>query len=675
MAYVGTVFNDNFLHYASYVIKDRAIPDVEDGLKPVQRRILHTLFEMDDGKYHKVANVVGYAMRYHPHGDASIYSALVVLANKDLLIDKQGNFGNLFTGDEASASRYIECKIDPLAKELLYNPEITTYEDSYDGRNREPVVFPAKVPIVLVHGADGIAVGMSTRILQHNFAEVLDAMVETLKGREVELYPDFPTGGLLDVSGYEDGTGRVLVRAKLDTRDPKRIVIRELPAGSTTESLIASIEQAAKRGKVKIAGINDYTSEEVEIEIKLARGVYANDVIEALYAFTDCETAISVNPLVIRDNRPVVMPVSEIVRYHAAKLVEVLKRELELEQHKLREKYHARTLERIFVEERIYKRIEEMKTERTVVNAVLKGFEPFAAEIPREVTEEDVERLLKIPIRRISLYDINKAREEMERIQARLGEIETHLGDVTSYAIDYLGGIIARIGDNFRRRTSITSFEKVDVREVAERDRSLRYDGNTGYLGHDLGSGKEQFSVSIYDRVLIVQRDGTYFVRDVPEKLFVGKGLLYCGFGDKDALSTRVFSLLYKNAKGETYLKRFRIEGFILDRKYSMLPDGAKVLDFTTDERKIVRLNYKPKPRLKKLEEYFDPSEHLIKSVKATGARLSNKDLKSGGFILKRGGSAGGASGSGNRGSAGGSGARATGGRGSAGGSGAGDSR
>jgi topoisomerase-4 subunit A len=372
---------------------------------------------MDDGKYHKVANVVGYAMRYHPHGDASIYSALVVLANKDLLIDKQGNFGNLFTGDEASASRYIECKINPLAKELLYNPEITTFEDSYDGRNREPVVFPAKVPIVLVHGAEGIAVGMSTRILPHNFKEVLRAMVDVLKGREVELYPDFPTGGLLDVSGYEDGTGRVLVRAKLDTRDPKRIVIRELPAGSTTESLIASIEQAAKRGKVKIAGINDYTSEEVEIEIKLARGVYANDVIDALYAFTDCETAISVNPLVIRDNRPEIMPVTEIVSYHAEKLVGILKRELELERHKLREKYHARTLERIFVEERIYKEIEEKKTERGVINAVLKGFEPFKDEIPREVTEEDVERLLKIPIRRISRYDIEKAREEMARIQ------------------------------------------------------------------------------------------------------------------------------------------------------------------------------------------------------------------------------------------------------------------
>jgi topoisomerase-4 subunit A len=636
MAYVGTVFNDNFLQYASYVIKDRAIPDVEDGLKPVQRRILHTLFEMDDGKYHKVANVVGYAMRYHPHGDASIYSALVVLANKDLLIDKQGNFGNLFTGDEASASRYIECKITPLAKELLYNPEITTFEDSYDGRNREPVVFPAKVPLVLIHGAEGIAVGMSTRVLPHNFAEVLRAMVDVLKGREVELYPDFPTGGLLDVSGYEDGTGRVLVRAKLDTRDPKRIVIRELPFGSTTESLIASIEQAAKRGKVKIAGISDYTSEEVEIEIKLARGVYANDVIDALYAFTDCETAISVNPLVIRENRPVIMPVSEIVSYHAHKLVEILKRELELERHKLREKYHARTLERIFVEERIYKKIEEMKTERGVIDAVLKGFEPFKAEIPREVTEEDVERLLKIPIRRISLYDINKAREEMERIKARLGEIKTHLSNITGYTVDYLDGILARRGEDFGRRTSLTSFEKVDVREVAERDLTLRYDGNTGYLGYEVSTGSKQFDVSVYDRVLIMQRDGTFYVRNVPEKLFVGKGLLFCGLGDKEEVAKHTFSLLYKNAKGETYLKRFRIEGYILDREYEMLPQGGKILDLTVDERKVARLQYKPKPRLKKLEEFFDPNEHLVKSVRAAGVRLSTKDLKSGTFTLKK---------------------------------------
>jgi topoisomerase-4 subunit A len=636
MAYVGTVFNDNFLQYASYVIKDRAIPDVEDGLKPVQRRIIHTLFEMDDGKYHKVANVVGYAMRYHPHGDASIYSALVVLANKDLLINKQGNFGNLFTGDEASASRYIECKITPLAKELLYNPEITTFEDSYDGRNREPVVFPAKVPLVLVHGAEGIAVGMSTRILPHNFAEVLRAMVDVLKGREVELYPDFPTGGLLDVSGYADGTGRVLVRAKLDTRDPKRIVIRELPFGSTTESLIASIEQAAKRGKVKIAGISDYTSEEVEIEIKLARGVYANDVIDALYAFTDCETAISVNPLVIRENRPVIMPVTDIVSYHAHKLVEILKRELELERHKLREKYHARTLERIFVEERIYQKIEEMKTERAVIDAVLKGFEPFADEIPREVTEEDVERLLKIPIRRISLYDINKAREEMERITARLGEIKKHLSNITGYTIDYLGDIIGRVGTDFERRTSLTSFEKIDVREVAERDLTLRYDGNTGYLGYQVTTGTKQLDVSVYDRVLIMQRDGSYYVRNVPEKLFVGKGLLFCGPGDKEEVAKHTFSLLYKNSKGETYLKRFRIEGYILDREYSMLPQGGKILDLTTDERKVARLQYKPKPRLKKLEEIFDPNEHLVKSVRAAGVRLSAKDLKSGSFTLKR---------------------------------------
>ncbi len=636
MAYVGTVFNDNFLHYASYVIKDRAIPDVEDGLKPVQRRILHTLFEMDDGKYHKVANVVGYAMRYHPHGDASIYSALVVLANKDLLIDKQGNFGNLFTGDEASAARYIECKITPLAKELLYNPEITTFEDSYDGRNREPAVFPAKVPLVLIHGAEGIAVGMSTRVLPHNFGEVLRAMVDVLKGREVELYPDFPTGGLLDVSGYADGTGKVLVRARLDTRDPKRIVIRELPFGSTTESLIASIEQAAKRGKVKIAGINDYTSEEVEIEIKLARGVYANDVIDALYAFTDCETAISVNPLVIRDNRPVIMPVSEIISYHSAKLVEILRRELELERHKLREKYHARTLERIFVEERIYKKIEEMKTERAVIDAVLEGFEPFKGEIPRDVTEEDVERLLRIPIRRISLYDINKAREEMERITARLAEIKKHLSDITGFTIDYLGDIIGRVGEDFERRTSLTSFEKVDVREAAQRDLTLRYDGNTGYLGYEVATGTTQFDVSVYDRVLVMQRDGTYYVRNVPEKLFVGKGMLFCGRGEKEEVAKHTFSLLYRNARGETYLKRFRIETYIPDREYSVLPDGCRVLDLTADERKLVRLQYKPKPRLKKLEEIFDPTEHLVKSVRAAGVRLSTKDLKSGSFVLKR---------------------------------------
>ncbi len=628
MAYAKTVFNKNFLEYASYVIKDRAIPHVDDGLKPVQRRILHSLFEMDDGKFHKVANVVGHAMRYHPHGDASIYSALVVLANKDLLIDKQGNFGNVLTGDEASASRYIECRITPLAKELLHDPQITDYDDSYDGRNREPVVFPAKVPLVLVHGAEGIAVGMSTKVLPHNFDEVLQAMAAALRGETVELYPDFQHGGFIDVKEYNDGRGKVLVRAKLDTKDPKRIVIRELPFGSTTESLIASIETAAKRGKLKIASIYDYTSEEVEIEIKLARGVHSQEVVDALYAFTDCETSISVNPLVIKDNRPAIMSVTEIIQYHAQRLVEILKRELELERHNLKEKLQARTLERIFVEERIYKRIEEMETQEAVVEAVFTGFEPFTKELPRALTEEDVERLLKIPIRRISLYDINKAREEMRQIEERLKEIAKHLKNITAYTIGYLEALSEKHGENYPRRTEVTSFDRVDVREAADRNLALRYDEKTGYLGYGQQSGRVLFHVSPYDRIVVVRKGGTYSAIDVPEKLFVDKGMHYCGFADKEEISKEVFSVLYKNEKDQTYLKRCRIEQFILGRSYNLVPDGGKLLDISTDQKAVAVLDYDPNRRYRVVEEEFPVADYQIKGVRSQGVKLTDKVLK-----------------------------------------------
>ncbi|MCP4667369.1 MAG: DNA topoisomerase IV subunit A, partial [Deltaproteobacteria bacterium] len=409
MAYVHKLFDENFLEYASYVIKDRAIPHIDDGFKPVQRRILHALFEMDDGKFHKVANVVGNCMKYHPHGDASIFTALVALANKDLFIEKQGNFGNMHTGDEPSAPRYIECRLLPLARSAIYKPEITEYEDSYDGRNREPVTFPAKIPVLLIQGTEGIAVGMSTRILPHNLIEVVEAVIACLRKMPFTLFPDFQTGGLADVSEYADGQGKVVVRARIDTRDPKKIVIREVPYGATTESLIHSIEAAAKKNKIKIAGINDYSTEKVEIEIKLARGVYAGDTVDALFAFTDCETSINLNPLVIQEGQPTIMTVEEVIRHCAGRLVEILTSELKLEQKQLKDKLHARTIEQIFIRERVYKKIEEKTTKEAVTTAVMQGLKPFSGQIRRAVTPEDVERLLKIVIRRISLYDINKA--------------------------------------------------------------------------------------------------------------------------------------------------------------------------------------------------------------------------------------------------------------------------
>ncbi len=634
MSYIKKLYDTNFLEYASYVIKDRAIPDIRDGLKPVQRRILHSLFKMDDGKFNKVANVVGHCMQYHPHGDASIYSALVVLANKELFIEKQGNFGNVLTGDPASAARYIECRLLSFARKVLYSPEITEYIPSYDGRNKEPVSFPAKIPVVLIQGAEGIAVGMSTRILPHNFAEVCEAVVSSLNGEAFELFPDFPGGGILDASDYQDGRGKVLVRARLDTSDPKRIVIREIPYGTTTESLITSIENAARKGKIKIGSITDFTAENIEIEIKLPRAIHTADMVDALYAFTDCETSISVNLLVIRDNVPTLMTVSEVVRYHAQHLLDVLKAELHVEEGHLKDTLHARTLERIFIEERIYKDIEEMTSQETVLQAVLDGFVPFKKEIKRDVTREDVERLLKIPIRRISLYDINKARREIEEIQSRLKGVRGRLKNLKGYAVSFLKEIIADNGVNFPRKTEVTSFNKIDVREAARRDLDLFYDDTTGYLGTEVKTGSVLFKVSSYDKILVMRKNGIYSVVNIPGKLFVDKGIYFCGLADKESLSPLVFSVLYRNIENKyIYLKRFKVEKYITDKSYVFVPEKSRILKLTIKEDVEVVIQYKPKPRVKILEERSPLRTYLVKSVKANGVRLSTKEIKSIKFV------------------------------------------
>jgi topoisomerase-4 subunit A len=631
MDYIRTLFNRNFLEYASYVIRDRAIPDLEDGLKPVQRRILHTLFEMDDGKFHKVANVVGACMKYHPHGDASIGDALVVLANKDVFIDRQGNFGNIYTGDAASAPRYIECRATQMAKDLMYNPDITNYIPSYDGRNREPTAFRAKLPMVLALGAEGIAVGMSTKILPHNIREIIAAEKACLSGKKFQLFPDFPTGGYVDVSDYDDGLGKVLVRAKLDTSDEKRIVIRELPFGSTTESLIASVENAARSGKVKISEINDFTTDKVEIEIKLQRGVYAADVLDALYAFTECEQSISCNLLVIKDNYPVLMRVTDIIKDHSTRLVQILKEELELEKRNLIDRLHARTLERIFIEERIYKKIESMKTAEGVVNAVLKGFEPFAKELIRDVTEEDVDRLLKIPIRRISLYDINRNRAEVAEINARVKEINKLLKNLVEYAITTLDGILAKLDEETtKRRAEIARFTKVDVKEAVTRDTPLRYDAATGYLGTAVSSGEEIMKVTPYDRIIVMRKSGVYTVMDVPDKIFVDKDMRYCGFSDKEQLSKVIFTIVYRDGKtGFPCIKRCRIEGYILNRDYLIVPDDAKVLYVGLKDKFDFTVKYVPKPRLKTLEETFRAQDWPEKGLKTIGVRIANREVKS----------------------------------------------
>ena len=631
MAYVKNLFDSNFIQYASYVIRDRAIPEITDGFKPVQRRIIHTLLKTDDGRFTKVANLCGKVMAYHPHGDSSIYTALVNLANKELFIDKQGNFGNMYTGDGASAPRYIECRLRPITKDILNtNPKITQYVDTYDSRDTEPLAFQAKLPLVLIMGAEGIAVGMSTKILSHNIHEVIDAERKCLRGEKFQLFPDFPTGGLIDVSGYEDGLGKIVTRAKMDTSDDKKIVITELPYGSTTESLCDSIEKAVKNGKIKATSIQDYTSDKVNIEIRLQRGVYTKDVVDALYAFTDCEQTIYCNLLVIKDNMPVQMTCTQVIQYHSKQLVGILKQELELEKASLLEKLHLRTLERIFVEERIYKKIENQKTEEGVIKAVLDGFKPFKAELIRPITVDDVDHLLKIPIRRISLYDMNKNKQEVQAINDRIKEINRLLKHLIDYAISWLDGIEAKLKDlTPARRTKITNINTVDVKAVSKRDKPLRYDEKSGNLGVDVSGGEEVLKVTPFDKVLYVRKSGIYSVSECPKKIFVGPEMRYCGLADKESLSKVLFTILYRDpATQYVYIKRCKIAGYIMNRDYFFAPDGMEVLHVDTRKTFEFKLNYVPKGRIKKLTESFKASNYEEKSLKAKGVRVVNKEVK-----------------------------------------------
>ncbi len=632
MAYASGLFEKNFIEYASYVIRDRAIPDIEDGFKPVQRRIIHTLIEMDDGRFHKVANVVGQVMKYHPHGDASIYEALVNLANNDLFIDHQGNFGNELTGDGAAAGRYIECRLLPIAKKLLYSPEITQYVDSYDGRNKEPVVFPAKIPVVLIQGVSGIAVGMKTDILPHNFIEVLDAEIAALHGEIVPLYPDFPTGGIVDVSGYDDGRGFVTVRARLDTSDPKKIVITELPYGVTSEQMIASIEDADKRGKLHIAKITDYTTDKANIEIALQRNTYNNDIVDALYAYTKCENKISVNPLVIQDELPRIVPISEQVAYHANHLVDVLTAELNVERAHLEDKLHARTLERIFIEERIYKRIETKKTAEDVVKAVYAGFKPFTEELYRPIDDEDVERLLKIPIRRISLFDIEKNRKDIEDINAAIAQVDHNLANIVEYAEGFLTEIRDAVDkERWKRHSEIGTFQALDAKSVAVRNLELRYDEASGYIGTALKTGEVLMKVSPYDKVFYMRKDGTYRVMNVSEKEFIGtEGLFYWVLADKEELAKVIFTVIYKEKESKFYfINRFTINAFTTNKLYSILPKGNyKLVKLVTFPSAIITAKYKTGYGYRVLEETFRFSDFAVrKSPQSVGYKLITKAL------------------------------------------------
>ncbi len=614
-----------FLDYASYVIRDRAIPNLADGLKPVQRRILWALHEKDDGRFIKVANVVGHTMQYHPHGDASIGDALVVLANKRYLIEGQGNFGNIFTGDPAAASRYIECRLTELARTEVFNDSITEFIPSYDGRNKEPVTLPCKLPLTLMLGAEGIAVGLAARILPHNFPELLEAQIAILKKQPFKCLPDFTTGGLMDARDYQDGKGTVKVRAKIKTKDESTVVIKEIPPTTTTESLIASIEDAVQKGKLKVKSINDFTSGDVEIEIRCHAGVDPEKLIDALYAFTDCEVSISSRIIVIKDNRPVELTVSEVLRENTDQLVRILKRELDLKEKNLIDELHYRTLERIFIEERIYKKIEQCKTNEAVMAAVYDGFKPFKKELIRDIVDADVERLLQVRIRRISLFDINKHREEMERTKAELEETRKHLKNLTKYVIGHLEALLEKYGPLYPRLTTKSArHEEVDVKAVAFKSFKVAYDRESGYVGYKVSGEEFKLECTKFDKILLVFKDGTYKVTELPEKLFVGPELFYAGLPDRE----KIFTCAYTD-RNASYLKRFTFGGTIMNKAYACIPEKSRILYFAPETPKTLYVRYKPAAHQKISQQTCDPSQVDVKSPKTLGRQLSIKDISS----------------------------------------------
>jgi topoisomerase-4 subunit A len=583
---------------------------------------------MDDGRFHKVANVVGACMKLHPHGDASIFAALVNLANKEFLIERQGNFGNIFTGDNASAARYIECRLTPLALETMFNRDLTEFTDSYDGRMLEPVTLPAKLPMLLMLGADGIAVGMATKIMPHNFQELLQAQKQLLQGEEIEIYPDFPKGGLLDVSNYNQGNGRIKCRARIEEKDEKTIIIREIPHSTTTESLIESVEKAARSGKIKILSINDYTAETVEVEIKLARGIYATETISALYAFTDCEVAISPNLTIIKDNRPVTIGVNEVLAYNTAKLKADLEKELHIDLERNREKLHANLLEQIFIEERLYKDIEECGSFEAVIETIDQSLLPFRGQLVRDVTREDIERLLEIRIKRISRYDINKKKKDIKEIRGRIKEIETSLKDMVAFTIGYIDKLLGKYGEQYPRRTELKTFSEVEVREVALANLTVGYDRHSGFLG-SLVKAEEQdsFTCSEYDKILMIGFDGAYRVVNVADKIFVGSDLAWVG----KVSGKLLFNIVYRDGpENLSYIKRFKMPKFIMEKEYRLFPEhkASKILFLQTGEGVWVRTHFAPNKRAKHNYEDFNLDEFMIKGAPAKGKRVSARVVR-----------------------------------------------
>lgn len=632
---ISGLYQDWFLDYASYVILDRAIPSVYDGFKPVQRRIMHSMRELEDGRYNKVANIVGNTMKYHPHGDASITDAMVQIGQKELLIDTQGNWGNIYTGDSAAAARYIEARLTPFALEVVFNPKTTEWVKSYDGRNNEPVDLPVKFPLLLAQGVEGIGVGLSTKILPHNFNELINASVAYLKGKSFELFPDFQTAGLLDVSEYNDGKrgGKVRVRAKITQQDKHTLVISELPFSKTTGDLIDSIIKANEKGKIKIKKIEDNTSDKVEIIIHLHNDVSPDKMIDALYAFTDCQVTLSPNACVIIGDKPVFTSVSEILKLNTDHTVSLLKKELEIELGELQESWHFASLERIFIENRIYHDIEEVKSWEEVLTTIDNGLKPYTGHLLREVTTEDIIKLTEIRIKRISRFDLDKFRENIAALEDKIEKAKYNLEHLVQYAIDYYLSIQKKFGKERERRTELRIFDTIDATKVAVANIKFYANYSEGFVGTSLRKDDYLFDCSDIDDIIVFRKDGTMQVVKVDQKTFVGKDILFVGIWKKNDSRT-VYNMIYREGKlGPYYMKRFSVTSITRNTEYPLASDkkGSEVLYFSANpngEAEIVSVILKPNARIRKQRLEIDFSELAIKGRNSRGNLVTKYAIK-----------------------------------------------
>ncbi len=628
--YISGMYKNWFLDYASYVILERAVPHVLDGLKPVHRRILHSMKRLDDGRYNKVANIIGHTMQFHPHGDASIGDALVQLGQKDLLIDAQGNWGNVLTGDGSAAPRYIEARLSKFALEVVFNPKTTEWKLSYDGRNKEPINLPVKFPLLLAQGVEGIAVGLASKILPHNFIELIDASVSYLKGEEFELYPDFLTGGMADFSKYNDGLrgGKVRVRAKIDKIDKKTLVITEIPFGKTTGSLIDSIILANDKGKIKVKKIDDNTAENVEILIHLTNGISPDKLIDALYAFTDCEVSISPNSTVIQDDKPVFLGVSEILKLATDNTLELLKLELQIRLKELEDSWHLSSLEKIFIENKIYLLIEECETWEAIIETIDKGLEPFKKLLRREIVYDDIVRLTEIKIKRISKFDAFKADEYIKNIEEEMKVVNFNLEHIVDYTIKHYEHLKKKYGAGRERKTEIRSFDNIEATKVVVANEKLYVNYEEGFAGTGLKRDEYVSDCSDIDDIIIFRRDGSYVITKISDKIFIGTNAIHVAVFNKNDSRT-IYNLIYRDGKtGFAYMKRFAVKGITRDKEYSAAQGhpNSKILYFSANpngEAEVVKVMLKPRPRLKKLSWELDFSELDIKGRGSMGNILT----------------------------------------------------